>query len=77
MVNRIDATQEVGDQLPVADVTVVEVDFSTQVLRLPVPVDRRGQCVEHHDLVSQRQQPVTRVRADEPGAAGDEDLHVR
>ena len=76
MVDGIHAAQKVGDQIAVAGVTLVEVDFGTQVRRLPVLVDRRGQRVEHDDLVSKRQQPVARVRTDEPGSAGDEDLHL-
>ena len=75
MVDGINATQKVGDQVAVAGVALVEVCPGSQVRRPPVPVDRLGQRVEHDDLVSQRQQPVARVRADEPGSAGDEDLH--
>ena len=37
----------------------------------------RGQRIEHRDLMPQGQEPVAGVRADEPGAAGDEDLHFR
>ena len=77
MVNGVHAAQEVGEQIAVAGVTLVEVRFGTQVCRVPVPVYRRRQRIEHHDFVAQRQQPVTGMRADEPGAAGDEDLHFR
>ena len=38
-------------------------------------VYRRGQRVEHHDVVPEREEPVAGVRADEPRTAGDEDLH--
>ena len=76
MVDGINAAQKVGDQVAVAGVALVEVCPGSQVRRPPVPVDRPGQRVEHDDLVSQRQQPVARVRADEPGSAGDEDLHA-
>ena len=77
MVDGINAAQKVSDQLAVAGVALVEVCPRSQVSRPPVPVDRPDQRVEHDDLVSQRQQPVARVRADEPGSAGDEDLHLR
>ena len=77
VVHGVDAAQEVGEQVTVTDVALVEVDLGAQVRRLPVPVYRRRQRVEHHDFVAQRQQPVAGVRADEPGAAGDEDLHFR
>ena len=77
MVDGINAAQKVSDQLAVARVALVEVCPRSQVRRPPGPVDRPGQRVEHDDLVSQRQQPVARVRADEPGSASDEDLHLR
>ena len=75
MVDGVYPAQEVGDQVAVAGVALVEVGSGAQVRRLPVPVDRRGQRVEHDDFVPERQQPVAGVRSDEPGAAGDEDLH--
>ena len=77
VVDGIDAAQKDSDQVAVAGVALVEVCSPSQVRWPPVPVDRPGQCVQHGDLVSQRQQPVARVRADEAGSAGDEDPHER
>ena len=75
VVDGVDPTQQVRDQIAVADVALVEVDLGTQVRGPPVPVYRRGQRVEHDDVVSERQEPVAGVRSDESGASGDEDLH--
>ena len=40
------------------------------------PVARIGELVENDDLLAVHGKPPGEVRADEPGAAGDEDLHA-
>ena len=40
-------------------------------------MDRRCQRIEDDDFVTEFDEPVGRVGADETGAAGDEDLHGR
>ena len=77
VVDGVDPAQQVGEQVAVADVALVEVGPGAQVRGLSVPVYRRGQRVEHDDVVPEREQPVAGVRADEPGAPGDEDPHFR
>ena len=77
VVDGVHPAQEVREQVAVADVALVEVDLRAQVRGPPVPVHRRGQRVEHDDVMPERQEPVAGVRADEPGAAGDKDLHFR
>ena len=78
MVDRVDATEEVSDETAVADVTLIKVDIGTHMCRAP-PAQMNGgdQRVEHHDIVSVRDEPVTRVRSDEPCPPDDEDLHFR
>ena len=77
MVDGVNAAQEVRDEVAVAGVALVEVDLGTQVRGPPIPVYRRGQRVEHDDVVPEREEPVAGVRSDEPRTAGDEDLHFR
>jgi hypothetical protein len=55
------------------DVAVVELDLGGQVRAVPGV----RQLVEHDDLVPGAEQPFHEVRADEAGAAGDENLHAR
>src|SRR5262249_60246462 len=71
------AAQEVGEQVAVAGVALIEVSLRAQVRGWSVPVYRRGQCVQDDNIVPERQEPVAGVRPDEPGAAGDEDPHDR
>ena len=76
MVDGVHLTQQARDKVPVADVTVIEVDVRAEIAGPPVPVDRRRQRVEHQDPVPEREQSVARVRADEAGTAGDQYLHA-
>ena len=61
MVDRVDPPQEVGDQLAVAGVALVEVDLGVELRRLAGPVYRRGQRVEDDDVMAERDQAVTGV----------------
>ena len=54
VVNRVHPAQQVGEQVPVADVALVEVDLGTQVGRLAaVPVHWLGERVQHNDVMSE------------------------
>ena len=76
MVDRVHPAQQVGEQVPVADVALVEVDLGAQVGGLaPVPVHWLGERVQHHDVMAEAEQPVAGVRPDEAGAPGDKNLH--
>ena len=55
-----------------SDVAVVELDVVRQVRAVPGV----RELVEHDDLVAAAQQALDEMRADEAGAAGDEDLHA-
>jgi hypothetical protein len=77
VVDRVDPAQQVRHQVAVAGVALVEVGAGTEVAGPAAAVHGRGQRVEHDDVVAAREQPVAGVRADEPGAPGDEDPHVR
>ena len=77
MVHGVDSAQKVPQQVLVADVTLVEVDVGVQVGGRPTSVDRRRQRVEDDDLVTELEEPVGGVGADETGAAGHQDLHRR
>ena len=52
MVDRVDPAQEVGEEIPVTGVALVEVHIGAQVGRVPVPVYRRRQRIEHHDFMA-------------------------
>jgi hypothetical protein len=54
VVDGVYAAQEISDEVAVAGVALVEIDPGTEVSRAPTPVYRRGQCVEHDDVVSER-----------------------
>ena len=77
VVDRVDATHQVREELPVTDVAHMEVDARREVGRFAVAVHGRGQGVEDDDVVAELDQSVTRVGADEPRSAGDEDPHRR
>jgi hypothetical protein len=55
VIDRVDTTKEIRNQIAVADVAFVEVDVGTEVRGGLVPMDRRHQRVEDHDVVSQLQ----------------------
>ena len=61
VVDRVGPPQEVGDQLAVAGVALVEVDLRAELRRLAGPVYRRGQRVEDDDVMAERDQAVTGV----------------
>ena len=75
MVDGVDATEQVRDEIAVAGVAFVEVDFGRYVRGPSAPMYRPGQRVEHDDIVSEAKEPVAGVRSDEPRPPGDEDLH--
>ena len=58
----------------IGDVALVELVLDALEVRAVAGV---GQLVEHDDLVAGRREPPHEVRADEAGAAGDEDAHPR
>ncbi len=60
VVNRIDATQQVGHELPVSDISDVELRPRSHVVRLAVSMDWSGERVEHHDVVPELDQAVSR-----------------
>jgi hypothetical protein len=62
------------DRVGVADVADEELDLRAEVFGpLGARVDLRREVVERADAVAVREQFVGEVRADEAGAAGDED----
>jgi len=69
------AREQVGDERAVADVAAHERVARVAADRREVAeVPRVGELVEVHDRLAGRREPVEReVRADEAGAAGDED----
>ena len=77
MVDGVYPAQEVRHQVAVTRVALVEVNLPTQVRGPSAAMHGAGQRVEHDDVMPERQQPVAGVGSDEPGAAGDEDLHFR
>ena len=78
VVDGVDALERAPDGLVVADVADLELDRRVEVVRpLPVRVDLRIEVVERPNLVPLREQPVGQVRADEAGAAGDQDRASR
>ena len=60
------------DRLGIGDVALVEVVLDAVEVRA---VARVGELVEHDDLVARRGETAHEMRADEAGAAGDEDAH--
>jgi hypothetical protein len=76
VIHGVDALERAPDGFVVTDVSNLELDGRVEVVRpLPVPVDLPVEVVERPHVVSLREQPVRQVRADEAGAAGDQDLH--
>ena len=61
------------DRFRVGDVALVELVLDALEVRA---VARVRELVEDDDLVAVRGEPPREVRADEPGAAGDEDFHA-
>jgi hypothetical protein len=72
--DRIPTRGSLGDHVRVADVADDELDPGPLQVRR---VARVGELVEHADLVPGSLEPLGEVRADEPGAAGDENAHRR
>ena len=70
--DRVAAARRPGDVLRHGDVAVVELDAVGQVGAVPGV----GQLVEDDDVLAGAEQPLDEVRADEAGAAGDEDPHA-
>ena len=64
-----------GDRAGVADVALDPLGARVQVVR-PLAVGGGQQHVEHAHLVAGLEQRVDHVRADEAGAAGDEDRSI-
>ena len=75
VVHGVDTAQEVREQIPVADVTLVELDIRAQMASGGPWWTGGVERVEHHHLVPDGQEPLTGVGADEPRTSGDEDLH--
>jgi hypothetical protein len=74
--DRVDALERTADDLLVADVSGDQLDVGCEVLgplRLGVAVHLVDEDVERADGVARAEQLVGDVRADEPGATGDED----
>jgi len=76
VIDGVDAAEQAGQAIPVAGVAADEVRSRAEVGGPSVAVHGRGQRVEHHDVMPEREQPVGRVRSDESRAAGNEYLHV-
>ena len=74
--DRGDAVDGAGDDVGVAHVALDELGARVEVVG-PLAVRGGQQQVEHADLVAALQQRVDDVRADEAGAAGDEDGRAR
>ena len=60
------------DRVGVGDVALMELVLDALEVRAVAGV---GQLVEHDDLVAGRRETANELRADEPGAAGDEHAH--
>jgi hypothetical protein len=73
----VTALHELGDERFVGDRAdvMLEVGPSDQVLDVGEAAGR--QVVEDDDVCTVREQPFGQMRADEPGASGDQDFHVR
>jgi hypothetical protein len=76
MIDGVDPPEQAGQQVPVPGVTPDELRARAEVAGPSVAVHGRGQRVEHHHVMPEREQPVGRVRSDESGAAGHEYLHL-
>jgi hypothetical protein len=61
VINRIDATKQVGQELPVPDISDVELRTGGHVVRLAVSMDRRGDRIKHNDVVPELDQTVSGV----------------
>ena len=77
VVHGVDPAQEVPQQGFVADVAFVEISLGVQIGGWPTSMDRRCQRIEDDHLVTEFDEPVGRVGADETGPAGHQDLHGR
>src|SRR5215472_6092147 len=77
MVNGVHPAEQVGDEIAVARVSFVEVDFRAEVSRRAVPVHWPGQCIEHDHLMPLSEKAVTGVGSDEAGPPGYENPHRR
>ena len=71
----IHALQRPLHGVAVADVALDPLDIGSEVVG-PAVVDLRIERVEHPHLVAGRKQAIDEVRADEAGAAGDQDTHL-
>ena len=71
--DRVDTVRRPRDRLGIGDVAVVELVVDAVEVR---PVARVGELVENDHLLAVHREPPGEVRADEPGTAGDEDLHA-
>jgi len=76
MADGVDALQGAPDGLGVAHVAHLQLGISVEVGRAPGigSVDLGHQRIQHAHAVAEGQQLVGDVRADEPGAAGDQDV---
>ena len=70
--DRLAALRRARDRVRVGDVALVELVLDAFEVRA---VARVGQLVEDDDVVAARGEATDEVRADEPGAAGDENPH--
>ena len=70
--NRLATLCRCGDGAAVGDVALHELDVRALEVRA---VARIGELVEDNDLVACGGEALCAVRADEPGATGDEDSH--
>jgi hypothetical protein len=72
MEDELDAAHGVVDALVRAELALDDLDVVRDVREVrPLP---RGEVVEHADAVAALDERADEVRADEPAAAGDEDL---
>ncbi len=76
MYHGIDAVERALHQDAVADVPHEELGVARQVRRRPSRVDLRVESVEDPDGVALGEQAVHHEGPDEPGAAGDQHVHV-
>jgi hypothetical protein len=77
VVHGLDAVERATDGSVVADVADVELDGRSEVVRtISVRVHLAIEVVERPHLVPLGEEPVGEVRADEAGAARDEDSHL-
>jgi hypothetical protein len=72
----VDAVERSTNRVTVTHVSDLELDVEVEVVRpLPIRVDLAVERVERPHVVTVREQPVGEVRADETGAAGDQNAH--